>query len=149
LDSRRADVVTEALSWIGTPYRLNGQAKGAGCDCATLLLCVFRACGVFDEQIVEQHFQDWYCHTKEERYLRWLLKHAAPILRDVAYKSTKIEPGNIVSTKAMSDKYNHAGIVIAWPKIVHCVRPSVRECDATKDHMWAFHEISVFDPFVK
>ncbi len=39
-------VVTEALSWVGTPYRHQGRRKGVGCDCLGLVLGVWAAvCG--------------------------------------------------------------------------------------------------------
>ena len=42
----RQQVVAEALSWIGTPYIKNGRVKGVGADCATILFCVYRNCGL-------------------------------------------------------------------------------------------------------
>ncbi len=144
----RSRVVDEARSWIGTPYRLNAKVKGAGCDCATLILCVYRATGVFDDLTSDQHFSDWYHHARQERYLLWLMKHATKILEAVAYPSTRIEPGSIVAARVCGSKhYNHAGIVTKWPRIIHAVYPHVAEVDASKHSMWAFHQIAVFNPF--
>jgi NlpC/P60 family putative phage cell wall peptidase len=39
----RADVVAEARSWIGTPYRHQAALKGVGCDCLGLILGLHRA----------------------------------------------------------------------------------------------------------
>lgn len=44
----RAAVLAEARSWIDTPFRHQGAAKGAGVDCAMLTICVGRAVGVLD-----------------------------------------------------------------------------------------------------
>lgn len=36
-------IITEALSWIGTPYRHQMSLKGVGCDCIGLVRGVWRA----------------------------------------------------------------------------------------------------------
>lgn len=36
-------VVSEALSWLGTPYRHQGGRKGVGCDCIGLVRGVWQA----------------------------------------------------------------------------------------------------------
>jgi len=41
-DRARADVVAEALSWVGTPYRFGCQEKGKGADCAEFELKPFK-----------------------------------------------------------------------------------------------------------
>src|SRR3954471_5582633 len=40
--SMPARIVTEARSWIGTPYRHQALLKGVGCDCLGLLRGVWR-----------------------------------------------------------------------------------------------------------
>ncbi len=44
----RADVIAEARSWIGTPFKHQGRLKGVGVDCGGLLICVGKALGVSD-----------------------------------------------------------------------------------------------------
>lgn len=39
----RDDIVNEALSWRGTPYRHQASLKGVGCDCLGLVRGVWRA----------------------------------------------------------------------------------------------------------
>jgi NlpC/P60 family putative phage cell wall peptidase len=39
----RSDIVTEARSWIGTPYRHQASLKSVGCDCLGLVRGVWRA----------------------------------------------------------------------------------------------------------
>lgn len=36
-------IITEALTWVGTPYRHQGRRKGVGCDCLGLLIGVWEA----------------------------------------------------------------------------------------------------------
>lgn len=48
----RSDIIAEARSWIGTPYRHQASLKGAGCDCLGLILGVYRALiGDFGEAV--------------------------------------------------------------------------------------------------
>jgi NlpC/P60 family putative phage cell wall peptidase len=43
-----AEVVAEALSWRGTPYRHQGRLRGVGVDCLGLIAMVGRALGLTD-----------------------------------------------------------------------------------------------------
>lgn len=40
------DVVIEARSWLGTPFRHQGRIKGVGVDCAGLVVGVAQALGI-------------------------------------------------------------------------------------------------------
>ena len=42
----RAEVVASARGMIGTPYHHMGRQHGVGLDCAGLLICVGRECGL-------------------------------------------------------------------------------------------------------
>lgn len=42
----RADVVAAARSLLGTPYQHMGRSPGVALDCAGVLICVARACGL-------------------------------------------------------------------------------------------------------
>lgn len=42
----RFQLVEEARTWAGTPYRHQGRVKGVGVDCAGLIVCVMRALGL-------------------------------------------------------------------------------------------------------
>lgn len=40
------DVVRQARTWLGTPFAHQGRRKGAGVDCAGLLVCTLRELGI-------------------------------------------------------------------------------------------------------
>ena len=42
----RQRIVEEARSWLGTPYHHQAMVKGAGVDCAMILVAVYRAVGL-------------------------------------------------------------------------------------------------------
>ncbi len=42
----REEIVFEARTWIGTPWRHNAAVKGVGCDCAGIIRGVYIALGI-------------------------------------------------------------------------------------------------------
>jgi cell wall-associated NlpC family hydrolase len=146
-DPRRDRIVQVARSWIGTPYRLGARVKGAGCDCATLLLEVYRECGLIKDEQLGVFAGDWWLHTNEERYLLRVLRHAFKVAETVAVRTTSAKPGVIILTRAGGSRvFNHGGIVTSWPRVIHTGPGGVEEVDASRHPMWAGHVITIFDP---
>lgn len=146
----RESVVIEARTWIGTPYRKMGQVKGAGVDCGTLLLCIYRTMGLLNDEMLEVYGHDWWLHVKEEFYLRHVMRHALQIAERVFYRADQVEPGNLVLCHAAGSKvYNHGGIVTKWPFAIHALYAGVNEVDVTRHPMWAYKILSIFDPWKK
>jgi cell wall-associated NlpC family hydrolase len=111
----RRQVVAEALSWIGTPYRVAQRVKGreGGVDCLTFVVEVFGRCG-FDTRFrrrIPFYPQDWHLHRDDERYLRGVLEYSREI-------PGPPEPGDIVLFR-FGRCFAHGGIVTLWPMIVH------------------------------
>jgi cell wall-associated NlpC family hydrolase len=154
----REEIVTEARTWIATPYHKGGRIKGAGADCATLLFCVYQNCGlipagaegIFDDERLVPVGQDWFCHTEDERYMRLVLRYAHRVAEALCYPCLKAKPGNLVLTRAVGSRvYNHGGIVVQWPRIVHALDPCVEEADATTHRLWDHQVMTVLDAFTK
>jgi cell wall-associated NlpC family hydrolase len=155
-DKRRSAVVLEALSWTGTPYLLRGRIKGVGCDCVTLLAEAMIAAGVYTRESINEAFRqaglytdDWFHHAKSEKYLAGLMKFGRLIAETKCFASVKASPGNLVMTRCVrSKRFNHGGIVIAWPYVVHAVTNThVSMADASRHPLWVRHDIAIFDPF--
>jgi cell wall-associated NlpC family hydrolase len=162
-----ANLLEEAKLWVGTPYHLGAVKRGVGCDCCTFLVGVMVACGVLTWEEVDDIFvdigyyipsnrpvraglrplaHDWFANTDVERYLRAVLRCAREIVKTRCYASVQVKPGSIVLTKAVNSKlWNHGGIVVAWPKIIHSVDPQVVITNASRDPMWAYRELAVFE----
>jgi NlpC/P60 family putative phage cell wall peptidase len=100
----RAAVVAEARSWIGTPYHLGADVKGAGVDCAMILVRVFCDLGLVSPFDPRPYSSDWHLHRSEEVYLRLLLARA----REVALG--EIGPGDVVLFR-YGRCFSHGGIV--------------------------------------
>ena len=48
------DVVIEARTWIGTPFKHQGRLKHLGVDCVGLIYCVGRDLGIIDADMATQ-----------------------------------------------------------------------------------------------
>jgi cell wall-associated NlpC family hydrolase len=154
----REQVVAEAMKWIGTPYHKNGRIKYVGIDCSTFLFCVYRNCGIvprgmegiFEDERIVPVGEDWFCHTDEEKYMKLVIKHAHKVAESVCYPCVKALPGNLVLTRAVGSRlYNHGGIVLKWPRILHALDPCVEEASAATHRLWDHQIIAVFDPWAK
>jgi cell wall-associated NlpC family hydrolase len=112
--TERLRVVEEARSWIGTPYHSNARVKGAGIDCATILLEVYARAGVIENLPTPQYSEQFFLHQAEELYLGHVLKHA----REIAEAEAQF--GDVVLYK-FGKCYAHSAIIIdpGWPHIVH------------------------------
>lgn len=111
-DQRRA-VLAEAMSWLGTPYHHKARVKGAGVDCAQILIAVYAACGVIPAFDPGDYPPDWMLHREEERYLGWVQRFAVEVEQP--------QPGDVVLYR-VGRCYAHGGIVVAWPTILHAFR---------------------------
>lgn len=145
----REQLVAEVRSWILTPYVMRGRLKGIGCDCATLLYCTLLDAGLIDPEKIPLFSTDWWAHTKTEKYLQQMLRHAGKVAEGVMSRSLDPAAGNIILCKtAGSHVYNHGAMITSWPLGVHAVKPHVIEVDLSMDPMWMGKECVIFDPFL-
>lgn len=111
---QRQAVVAEAKTWLKTPYHHSARIKGAGVDCAQILIAVYSACGIIEAFDPGYYPSDWMLHRSEERYLSWIDKYAQ-------VTDTPL-PGDIVLYR-FGRCISHGGIVIEWPTIIHAHMP--------------------------
>lgn len=87
-DEMRSAIVAEAMTWLRTPWHHAARVKGAGVDCAQLLIAVFSACGLIDQFDPGHYPPDWHLHRDETRFLNGLCERAekveSPQVGDVA-----------------------------------------------------------------
>lgn len=122
----RQGVVTEALTWQRTPWHHMAQVKGAGVDCAQILVAVYHACGLVPKIDLGYYTADFHMHRGDETYITKLLEYTHEVDAPL--------PGDIVGFRYGRPKVSHAGIVVRWPTIVHAHRgEGVVLADASKD----------------
>jgi cell wall-associated NlpC family hydrolase len=112
----RADIVTEALTWLRTPYVPLANIKGAGVDCAMLLVEVFRAPrGNVPVDFDPRPYPiDWYLHSDAELYLDIVRRFGRRI-------DTEAQPGDILAYR-YGHAVGHAAIVIDDNLVLHASR---------------------------
>lgn len=110
-----ARVVAEARSWIGTPYRHQGSARGIGCDCLGLVRGVWRGVYGAEVEVPPVYSSDWAETTGEETLLRAASKHmlARP-------NGESIRPGDVLIFRWRPHlPAKHCGIATGPDRIVH------------------------------
>lgn len=126
---QRQAVVEEAMTWVGTPYHHLGDVKGAGVDCAMILIRVYVGLGFAPAFDPRPYPAQWYFHHDEERYLGWIKKYCDPI--DIAH------PGDIAVYK-FGRCVAHGAIILSDDLMVHAYAPAgvveVRERRAPLPH---------------
>lgn len=64
-----------AVTWIGTPYRHQGAAKGIGCDCLGLVRGIWRELYGTEPEPVPAYATDWAERTGDERLIAAARRH--------------------------------------------------------------------------
>jgi cell wall-associated NlpC family hydrolase len=123
----RQDIIDAAKSWIGTPYHHRAQIKGAGVDCAQILVAVYSEAGFIEPFDTGGYPTDWMLHRSDEVYLNTICKYAHAV--DIPL------PGDIALFR-FGRCVSHSAIVIAWPIVIHAY--AQEECVCYGDGMSGF-----------
>ncbi|WP_434058440.1 NlpC/P60 family protein [Coralliovum pocilloporae] len=78
------DLIAEARSWIGTPYRHQASLKGVGCDCLGLVRGLWRFLYGTEPESLPAYTPDWAEANGEETLAEAGHRHLLPISTDVA-----------------------------------------------------------------
>ena len=108
----RAEIVAEAVSWIGTPYHHHARIKGVGVDCAQLLLEVYTNTGVIPEVHFVDYARDWHLHHSDELYAGWLDTYGHEIT------AAEAMPGDAVLFR-FGRCFSHGGVIGYDGQIIH------------------------------
>ena len=103
-------VIEQAKSWLRTPYHHEGAVRGAGVDCAMLLVEVYSAAGLAEWFDPRPYPQQWMLHRSEERYVEWVLKYADEV--------ETCEPGDICLVR-YGRTLSHSAIIIEGSRVIH------------------------------
>lgn len=75
-EQKRAAVIQQALTWMGTPYHHAQAVKGRGVDCAMSLIEWFAGAGVIEWFDPRPYPATWFLHRDEERFLKIVERYA-------------------------------------------------------------------------
>ena len=103
-------ILSEAQSWIRTPFHHKAMIKGVGVDCAHFVIGVFHETGLGPDLKVEDYSPDWHLHQGGERFLNYLRQYCDQV--------EDPQPGDIAMFQ-FGRCASHAAIVVEWPKVIH------------------------------
>ncbi len=113
----RRNVVREAKSWIGTPYKHYTSKKGLGADCALFVMQVYANLGLIKEYKPAFYSPDWAMHKPVgEKFEESVKQYCDETSKD------KLALGDLILYyfgKCMS----HAAILIESDMIIHSEKP--------------------------
>lgn len=112
----RADIVAEARRWLDTPFHHRARVRGAGVDCANLLIAVYHAVGLVPDVDTGPYPPDWHLHHDAPRFLDTLRQYADPLPA-----GETPQPGD-VAMFTYGRHAAHGAIVITWPVVIHAWR---------------------------
>jgi NlpC/P60 family putative phage cell wall peptidase len=110
----RTAIVTEATTWLGTPYRHQASLKGVGCDCLGLIRGVWRACYGAEPERAPGYTPDWAEAAGAETLAGAAARHMTAVEPDAA------EAGDVLLFRWRPNlPAKHAGILIAPGRFIH------------------------------
>jgi len=105
----RDEIVTEALTWVATPYRHQASLKGVGCDCLGLIRGVWRALYGGEPEAAPDYTPDWAEAKGAETLAEAAGRHMTAVAPDAA------EAGDVLLFRWRPNlPAKHAGVLI-WP----------------------------------
>ncbi len=109
----REAIVVEARRWLGTPYRHQASALGAGCDCIGLVRGVWRAIYGEEPEVLPPYTPDW-AEAGDERLYEALRRS----LHDV--RPADAQPGDVLAFRMHAGApMKHAAILGPADRIIH------------------------------
>jgi cell wall-associated NlpC family hydrolase len=114
--SARSDIVVQALSLLGTPYRFGGSSPEAGFDCSGLVRHVFAS------------VLSWELPRRSEE----ISGVGQPVAR------TELQPGDLVFFDTLRRAFSHVAIYIGEGRFVHAPARNGRvRIEGLDDRYWA------------
>jgi cell wall-associated NlpC family hydrolase len=112
--AQRTAVIAEAKTWLRTPFRDCADVKGAGVDCAMLLVRCFVDTGVVPPLDPRPYSPQWLLHRDEEKFLDIISKLGAEVLRPPV-------PGDVIVYR-VGRCFAHGAIVIDAAHVIHAYK---------------------------
>jgi NlpC/P60 family putative phage cell wall peptidase len=126
----RQQVIDQARTWLGTPYRHQGRLKGVAVDCVGLLV------GVATELGVPATDMTGYTRRPDGQLVPNLYAQTEPV------QPGQQQPGDIVVFHWRNDPV-HLAILTGPNSIIHAFAINRKVCEHSMDERW-LRQISAF-----
>lgn len=131
------EIVLEARAWLGTPYRHQASALGAGCDCLGLLRGVWRALYGDEPEKLLPYRADWRDAANAEALQQAAERHLRPLIDEPC-------AGNVLLFRLhRSLPAKHCGIMVSATAFVHA-QEQLGVVEANLTPSWARRVSGVF-----
>lgn len=120
----RTAVVEESRTWLGTPWKHQGRLKGAGVDCAGLVVCVAKAVGI--------ELADSFAYSHRPRFDS--LKQACE-LRLTLIPISEARAGDVLLF-TFATWPGHVGILSDDSVLIHAYEPRGKVVEHRMDKWW-------------
>jgi cell wall-associated NlpC family hydrolase len=116
MSATRDDVVAAARTWLGTPFHDCADLKGAGVDCAMLLVRVYCDLGLVPMIDPRPYKPQWFQHQAQPIFIEWLERVGAR-------RTETPERGDVV-VMSFGKHEAHGAIVVDDLAIIHAYMPA-------------------------
>lgn len=127
MNHKRQAVLAIARTWLKTPWHHRARVKGAGVDCAQILIAVYAEAGLVEEFDTGDYPPDWMMHRSQERFLEFVRQYADQVEAPL--------PGDL-ALYFVGRCFSHGAIVTAWPEIIHASNRDRMVCYADGTQGW-------------
>ena len=116
----RADIITEARRWVGTPFKHQGRRRGRAVDCAGLIIGTGLATGAIDGYKEIGYGRQPNPERMGGHLNQWMELIPVSEARDGdVYWFRFIQPMHVGFASTLPD--GRAGVIHAWQDIGRCV----------------------------
>lgn len=113
----RLDIIAEARTWIGTPWRHQGRLKGVACDCCGVVIKVPAALGIFPADFDVTGYGRLPDPAVMKQWLDALLD-PVPVGGELAGDVLWLAPKSVMRAGALP---HHLAILTADDSIIHAI----------------------------
>ena len=111
------DLLTEARSWIGTPYQHQATTKGAGCDCLGLIRGLYRYLYSEEPETPPPYAPEWGEVSAHDPLWQAASTYLTPAPQEA-------EPGQVLLFRwTPHSPCKHLGLLSAHNRFIHAYEP--------------------------
>lgn len=135
-------IITQARTWLGTPYHHQARLKGVGCDCLGLVVGVADELGLKHASGATLSSFDQTDYSRQPDGAR-----LTAMLQSVLYEIPKEDaaPGDLVLF-SIEGNPQHVGLLTDYEGlgVIHCYAPSRKVVEHRLDKKWQQRIVKVF-----